>query len=387
MTSTSETKRSIKNYDIWRLVIKRNGLFPRTLHATIERQKRGDDIATAASPSSNTIWAAHRKEQEYRDSTKNEFQSIMLKVVYCLIDDDQLENYGYYDATRELQNLLQPGEPLVDIEVFIQRLLDTSDVCKKRLQATINYYTNSLNLPRYYIPSNVELPSDKRKRMLKEKNKTIVLRDDFIEPISAYIEKELRYANCHTNTSLMRAAIAFNIIKATGLRITNAYQISLLDLEQILIKGEHKVTNLKMKHSKTDFNYVTCKDKKALRVALEMYKKCPADILNKISCKSPTRFQDFNNLVNVVFGNTKDNDFKSTMIRNFVADTMLNKGLTLTRTSKLMNHKSVGATKHYINKYHPGASMLLDEWEENEEEEGGVEQFSDTEQHLIRNLI
>ncbi|AJK91766.1 vlf-1 [Spodoptera frugiperda granulovirus] len=362
---TSTNKRSIRNYDIWRVVIKRNALFPRTLDATIERQKRGDDAET----STHSIWAAHRKDQQYKESTKVEFQSILIKVVYCLIDDDQLENYGYYDATRELQNLLQPGQPLVDIEVFIQRVMDTSDVCKKRLQATINYYTNSMNLPRYYIPSNVELPSDKRKRLAKERNKTIVLRDDFIEPISEYIEKELRHANCHTNPSLMRAAIAFNIIKGTGLRITNAYQIPVADLEQILSKGEHKVCNLRLKHSKTDFSYVTCKDKRALRVALEMYKKCPADMLNKISSKSPTRFQDFNNLVSAVFGPDVDVEFRSTMIRNFVADTMLNRGLTLTKASKLMNHKSVSATKHYINKYHPGASLLEYEDDDDDEEE------------------
>lgn len=355
---------------MWRLVIKRNALFPRTLDATIERQKRGDDTIA-----SNSIWSAHRKDQQYRDSTKNEFQSIFMKVVYCLIDDDQLDNYGYYDATRELKNLLEPGQPLVDIEVFIQRVMDTSDICKKRLQSTINYYTNSLNLPRYYIPSNVELPSDKKKRLAKERNKSIVLRDDFIEPISSYIEKELLHANCHANTSIVRAAIAFNIIKGTGLRITNAYQISIHDLEEILQKGEHKVAHLKIKHSKTDFSYITCKDKKALRTALDMYKKCPPNVLNKISSKSPTRFQDFHNLINAVFGDSVDVNFKSTMIRNFVADTMLNKGLTLTKTSKLMNHKSVSATKHYINKFHPGATLLYDY----DEEENGDE----LEQHLI----
>lgn len=352
--TTLNKVRSIKNYDVWRLVIKRNPLFPRTLDATIEKQKRGDEAP------SSSIWTAHRKDQQYQESTKNEFQSLFLKVVYCLIEDDQLENYGYYDATRELQNLLQGGPPLVEIETFIQRLLDTSDVCKKRLQATINYYTNCLNLPRYCIPSNVELPSDKRKRLIREQNKTIVLQDDFIQPISEYIEKNLRHANCHTNTGLYRAAIAFNIIKGTGLRITNAYQISIDDLEQILLKGEHKVCNLQIKHSKTNFNYVTCKDRRALKIAVEMYKKCPADMLNKISCKSPTKFQDFNNLVNVVFGDTRNVVFKSTMIRNFMADTLLKRGLTLTKTSKMMNHKSVGATRHYINKYHPGASMVND---------------------------
>ncbi|AQQ80380.1 VLF-1 [Betabaculovirus altermyunipunctae] len=369
--------RSIKNYDVWRLVIKRNGLFPRTLDATIERQKRGNE--EPAQVSANNIWSAHRKDQQYSASTRNEFQSILIKVVYCLIDDDQLDNYGLYDATRELQNLLQPGEPIVDIEVFIQRVMDTSDVCKKRLQATINYYTNSLNLPRYYIPSNVELPSDRRKRLARERNKTIVLRDDFIEPISSYIEKELLDRNCHNNPSLMRAAIAFNVIKGTGLRITNAYQIRIEDLEQILLKGEHKVTDMQMKHSKTTFNYVTCKDKKALRTALAMYRKCPRDMLNKISSKSPTRFHDFNQLVNAVFGDSVDVSFKSTMIRNFVADTMLTRGLSLTKASKLMNHKTVGATKHYINKYHPGASLIASSGDEDADEDT----TADHEDHLV----
>ncbi|AKR17455.1 VLF-1 [Mocis latipes granulovirus] len=359
--------RSIKNYDIWRIVIKRNPLFPRALDATIEKQKRGDETPTSS------IWTAHRKDQQYRESTKNEFQSIFFKVVYCLIEDDQLHDYNNYDTTRELKNLLQGGPPLVDIEVFIQRLLDTSDVCKKRLQATINYYTNSLSLPRYCIPSNVELPSDKRKRLIREQNKTIILQDDFIMPIVEYIEKKLLFANCHNNLSLYRAAIAFNIIKGTGLRITNAYQISVDDLEQILKKGEHKVCNLQIKHSKTNYNYVSCKDKRALKTALEMYKKCSPDILNKISSKSPTKFQDFNNLVNAVFGDSKNVEFKSTMIRNFMADTMLKRGLTLSKTSKLMNHKSVNATKHYINKYHPGANVISDDYESDGE----------FEQHLI----
>ncbi|ABQ52040.1 vlf [Spodoptera litura granulovirus] len=363
--NTKTTIRSLRNYEVWRIVIKRNPLYPKTFEAAIERQKRGDEVQPVVNGKRN-IWLPHKKDQEYKESTITEFQSIFLKVVYCLIDDKDLENYAFYDVDKELNSLLQPTEPIVELEDFIERLLETSSISKKRLQATINFYTNCMKLPRYYIPSNVELPKDKKMKKIKEMNKTIVLRDDFIEPISNYIDSELRYANCYTNTSLTRAAIAFNIIKGTGLRITNAYQITLKDLEQIYEKGEHKVLGLKTKHSRVDFNYVTCKDKKALKTAIDMYKKCPVDLLNKISSKSPTKFVDFKNLLDAVFGDTRDNEYKSTMIRNYVADTMLAKGLTLSKTSKMMNHKSIKATRFYINKYHPGPTIYSDSSDDEE---------------------
>jgi hypothetical protein len=60
--------------------------------------------------------------------------------------------------------------------------------------------------------------------------------------------------------------------------------------------------------------------------------------------------------------------FKSTMIRNYVADTMLAQGMTLNKTSRLMNHKSIKATKHYLNKYHPGPLFIGGENDNAEEE-------------------
>lgn len=369
MENTLTSTRNINNYNIWRIVIKRNELFPRVWDLTMERQKREvDQIDTDVK---KRLWLAHKKDQEYKQTTKDEFQSLLLKIVYCLIEDKDLEHYGWYSVDRELQSLLK-AEPLMEVEDFIERLLVMGNVSKKRLQATINYYTRSMNLPDYRIPSNVELPKDKEKRLRLNRNKTIVLRDDFIEPISKYIDEEIQHKNHYNNQSLVRAAIAFNIIKGTGLRITNAYQIGLRDLEKVLEKSEHKVMNLTTKHGKVNFCYVTCKDKKALRSAIDLYRKVPENYLNKISSKSPTRFKDFKLLVDTVFGDSRDLTFKSNMIRNYVADTMLNQGLSLNKTSRLMNHKSVGATRHYINKYHPGPSMFQENEPENDDEERGL---------------
>jgi site-specific recombinase XerD len=361
-TRITKSTRNLNNYYIWRFVIKNSVLFPQVWDVTIERQKRGDDELLGG----KTLWLPHKKNQEYKQSTKDEFQSLLLKIVYCLIEEEDLENYGWYTVDRELTSLLK-AEPLMDVEEFITRLLDMGNVSKKRLQATINYYTRAMNLLDYRIPSGVELPKDKEKKRRLDHNKTIVLKDDFIDPISKYIDEEIRYKNYYSNQSLVRAAIAFNVIKGTGLRITNAYQIKLEDLEQVLSKGEHKVMGLLTKHGKVNFCFVTCKDKKALKNALELYRRVPADLLNKISSKSPTRFKDFRLLVDAVFGESRDANFKSNMIRNYVADTMLNKGLSLSKTSRLMNHKSVGATKHYVNKYHPGPAMV----NYDEEEDGG----------------
>lgn len=60
-------------------------------------------------------------------------------------------------------------------------------------------------------------------------------------------------------------------------------------------------------------------------------------------------------------GGTIQKLFTSNNIRNFVADTMLTRGLSMNKTSKLMNHASVSATRHYVNKFHAGPTMLNDE--------------------------
>lgn len=52
---------------------------------------------------------------------------------------------------------------LMDVEDFIERLLELGGINKKRMQATINYYTRAMKLPDYKIPAGVELPKDKEK--------------------------------------------------------------------------------------------------------------------------------------------------------------------------------------------------------------------------------
>ncbi|AAK70766.1 ORF106 VLF-1 [Cydia pomonella granulovirus] len=369
MTTPQTTKRSTENYKIWLWVIKNHGLFGKVLEVTVERQKRDPPIEVEGGKKSN-IWLPLRKEQEYKESTKQEFRSLLSKVVYCLIDEDDLENYGWYSLNREMESLLE-GKSLMDVEDFIERLINLGGINKKRMQATINYYTRSLNLPDYRIPAGVEMPRDKDKRRRVARNKTIDLKDDFIDPVRQYIESEIQFKNYYTNQALVRGAIAFNIIRGTGLRITNAYQIKYEDLVKVYEKGEYKVCNFVTKHAKVDFCYVKCIDRRALKLALDMYQKVPLDTLNKISAKSPTKFHDIKLLTDKVseWRNVAGRNFTSNMIRNFVADTMLNRGVSLNKTSKMMNHASVSATRHYVNKFHPGPSMYRDEEEEQEEDD------------------
>lgn len=332
-------------------------MFAKVMDITIERQKR--DPLESQTDINKSLWLPLQKNQEYKPSTKQEFKSLLLKIIYCLIEDKDLENYGWYDVDRELDSLYNV-KMLISVEEFIRRLLDIGGISKKRMQATINFYTRAMKLPDYKIPAGVELPKDKEKKKRLTNNKTIDLRDDFIIPMRMYIENEIIYKNYYTNQGLVRGAIAFNIIKGTGMRITNAYQIQLDDLKMVYEKGEHKVTNLITKHSKVNFCYVKCIDKKALKMALELYSKVPVDFLNKISSKSPTRFHDITLLVNSMSQWCKKTDckkFTSNMIRNFVADDMLTKGVSINKTSKMMNHASVSATRHYLNKFHPGPIM------------------------------
>ncbi|APO13975.1 VLF-1 [Plodia interpunctella granulovirus] len=367
MANKLNTTRTMENYNVWRLIIKAHPLFGKAVDVTIERQKRDPP---EEEDGKRKLWLPMKKEQEYKDSTKQEFQSLLLKIVYCLIEKEDLQNYGWYNVDRELESLLT-AKSLMDVEEFIGRLLELGGISKKRLQATINFYTRSMRLPDYKIPQYVEMPKDKDKRKKMDRNKTIDLKDDFIDPVQKYIEDEIQFRNYYHNQSLVRAAIAFNIIRGTGMRITNAYQIKLEDLEKVYEKGEHKVLNLITKHSKVNFCYVKCIDRRALRTALDMYRKVPADSLNRISPKSPTRFQDMRLLMAMV---SKDKNFTSNMIRNFVADSMLKKGMSLNKTSKLMNHASVSATKHYVNKFHPGPQFIDDD--EDDDSESGILQFS-----------
>ncbi|UOS85762.1 VLF-1 [Pieris rapae granulovirus] len=342
-------------------------MFAKVLDETIERQKRDLPIELAENGSvKKNIWLPLRKEQNYKESTKQEFRSLLLKIIYCLIETKDLHNYGWYSVDREMESLYL-ARSLMDVEDFIERLLELGGINKKRMQATINYYTRAMKLPDYKIPAGVELPKDKEKNKRLAKNKTIDLQDDFIDPVRKYIEQEIQFKNYYNNQSLVRGAIAFNIIQGTGMRITNAYQIKLEDLQKVYEKGEHKVLNLLTKHSKVNFCYVKCIDKRALKMALDMYQKIPVDTLNKISAKSPTRFHDMKLLLNQVYNG--NNKFTSNMIRNFVADTMLKKGVSFNKTSKMMNHASVSATRHYVNKFHPGPLMYNTDDENAEEEE------------------
>nr|ALN42032.1 vlf-1 [Cnaphalocrocis medinalis granulovirus] len=354
----------MENYNIWRLVINNHPLFVKVMTETTERQKRDPPPVSAESGKKN-IWLPLKKEQNYKDSTKQEFRSFLLKIIYCLIDDDNLNNYGWYNVNREMESLLH-AKQLIDTEDFIERLLELGGINKKRMQATINYYTRSMNLPNYKIPTNVELPKDKERRIRLNTNKTIDLKEDFILPVREYIEKEIQFKNYYTNPSLVRGAIVFNIIEGTGLRISNAYQIKVEDLQKVYDKGEHKVLHLTTKHSKVNFCYVKCINKRALKTALDLYQKVPCDILNKISTKSPTRHHDIKTLFSKVHHNKK---FTSNMIRNYVADCMLNKGISLNKTSRMMNHNSINATRHYVNKFHPGPSVIVDDEDDYDDDE------------------
>ncbi|AAP85728.1 vlf-1 [Adoxophyes orana granulovirus] len=350
--------RTTINYNIWRPIIVNHALFAKVFDETLEKQKRDPPIDLLNNPK-NKIWLPLQKDQTYKDSTRQEFKSLLCKIIYCLIEDHNLNDYGNYNLEREMDSLIK-GQELIEIEDFIERLLCLGGINKKRMQATINYYTRSVKAPPYKIPNNVELPNDKINRRKILKNKTIDLADDLIEPVRNYIEQEIQHKNYYTNQMLMRAAVAFNIIQGTGMRITNAYQIKYNDLKSVYEKGEHKVQGLLTKHSPVDFCYVKCIDKRALKMALDMYDKIPSDSLNKISSKSPTRFQDMKCLFEHVkqWQDIKPKNFTSNMIRNYVADSMLNKGISLNKTSKLMNHASVSATKHYVNKYHPGPALI-----------------------------
>nr|UYX49726.1 very late expression factor 1 [Darna trima granulovirus] len=343
-------------------------MFAKLLETTVERQKR-DLSLDINSGKRLSLWLPLKKEQEYKESTVQEFRSLLIKIIYCLIDDDNLENYSWYHLNREFESLYE-ARTLMDIEDFIERLLELGGINKKRMQATINYYTRSMNLPDYKIPSGVELPRDKDRKNRLAYNKTIDLKDDFIDPVKEYIEQDIQFRNYHTNPSLIRGAIAFNIIQGTGMRITNAYQIKFEDLEKVYENGEFKVLNLKTKHSKVNFCYVKCIDKRALKTALDMYRKIPLDSLNKISSKSPTRFHDIKLLFNKVYDGKKT--YTSNMIRNFVADTMLTRGVSMNKTSKMMNHNSISATKHYVNKFHPGPSMYREETSEEDEDDNNL---------------
>lgn len=362
-TTMPTSNRTTENYNIWRLVLNNHPKFANVLKETVEKQKR-DPIANIVEENKRNIWLPLKKDQNYKSSTVQEFQSLLLKIIYCLIEENNLNNYGWYKVDREMDSLYK-GQSLMDIEEFIDRLLRLGGINKKRLQATLNFYTRALNLPAYKIPANVELPKDRERRNRLMNNKKIDLQDDFIWPVRNYIENEIQHKNYFTNQSLVRGAIAFNIIQGTGLRITNAYQIKLKDLIEVYNRCEYKVNGLVIKHSKVDFCYVKCVDKRALKLAIEMYQKVPVDTLNKISSKSPTRFQDVKLLFDKVYGSDK-RQFTSNMIRNYVADSLLNRGVSFNKTSRLMNHSSLNATRFYVNKFHAGPSMYVNEYDDDD---------------------
>lgn len=333
--------------------IKSKPLYIPAFDATVERQKKPENLIVPGEK--KNLWQSLGKTKDYKESTKREFRTFFFIIVFCLIEDEDLDAYHYYTLDRELKSL-RDGTSLMEFETFLERLLVVAkNVEKKRLQAIINYYTNSINVPRYKIPSGVAMPKDQLKHQQLMINKKIDLHDEIIQPISKYITEHVMHMNPSQNIKLYRAAIAFNIIKATGLRISNAYTIKLADLRLLLNKKEIKVNGLSMKWNPAPFSYVKNVDNRALTVAVAMYEKAP-NALNKISMKSGTKFSDMDVLVDAV-NSSGDLNFTSNMIRKYVADRLVQKGVPLSKTSKLMNHKSVSATKHYVNKYHPGPTV------------------------------
>jgi integrase len=283
----------------------------------------------------------------FAPTTLKSYKSRLIKIIYCLIDDLHLESVDSYCLDREFDSI-ETQSPLIETEELCRRMLELRSVTKETLQLTVNFYTNAMNLPDYKIPRMVMLPRDKELNNIREKEKNLMLKK-VIDLILTFINDKIKIMSgdyIH-DRGLIRGAIVFCIMLGTGMRINEARQLSVEDLNVLIKRGKLHTDTVNLKRKRHRNNTLNTIKLKPLELAREIYIKNPTIL--QISKNTSTPFKDFRRLLDE--SGVEMERPRSNMIRHYLSSNLYNKGVPLQKVAKLMNHESASSTKHYLNKY------------------------------------
>jgi integrase len=369
--SSTATSRNEVSFNEWKYKIQSDERFENVFNLATDRQRCAPEEVK-----SNSLWSKYMFTKPFAPTTLKSYKSRLVKIIYCLVDEDQLKNVQTYSLDREFTSIIRQ-QPLMEPEELCRRMLELRSVTKETLQLTINFYTNAMNIREYKIPKLVLLPRDKELRNFKNNNRNVVLHNK-IHAVLECIERKIKHfsgTSSHDRGPL-RGAIVFCIMLGTGMRINEARHLTLHDLNTLIRKGRVRSSvGLKRKKSRAS-NALNCIKRKPLELAREMYVKNPK-ILN-ISKNTSTPFKDFKRLL--CEAGVKTGLSCSNMIRHYLMSKLYNNGMPLQKVARLMNHDTPASTRHYINKFDVGVDESDhdddddddDDYEENNDDhEGG----------------
>nr|AYU75258.1 very late expression factor 1 [Spodoptera littoralis nucleopolyhedrovirus] len=353
--------RNEHSFNYWKIKIQNHPKFEELFTVATERQR-----CTPEEVKNSKVWSKYLFSKPFAPTTLKSYKSRLIKLIYCLIDDVHLSDIDSHDLVQEFDSIFRQ-KPLIDNEELCRRMLELRSVTKETLQLTINFYTNAMGLTEYKIPKVVMLPRDKELKNIKNKEKNLILKE-IIDSVLRCIENKIKYLNSDYvhDRGLIRGAIVFCIMLGTGMRINEARQLTVDDVSKLIKRGEVK-SNIHLKRKDANFNFIKVIDKKSLQLAKEIYSKNPSIL--KISKNTSTPFKDFKRLLDEA-GVEVDKP-RSNMIRHYLTSNMYNDGMSLRKVSQMMNHNSVSSTKHYLNKFHIGPTMNVDDDDDDDDDDGG----------------
>jgi integrase len=343
--------RNEHSFNFWKTKIQDYPRFEEIFMMATDRQRCPPDEVK-----NNSLWSKYMFSKPFAPTTLKSYKSRFIKIIYCLIDDHDLNSFDSYDLRKEFDSIVNQ-RVIIDPEELCRRMLELRSVTKETLQLTINFYSNAMNLIEYKIPKQVMLPRDKELKHIKTKEKNVFLKE-IIDRVINCIEKKIKYLNgmyAH-DRGLLRGAIVFCIMLGTGMRINEARQLTVDDLNNLIKKGKiRSCINLKRKKSRV--NSLNTIKSKPLELARDIFAKHPTIL--QISKNTSTPFKDFKRLLDEA-GVEMDRP-RSNMIRHYLSSNLYNSGMPLQKVSKLMNHDSASSTKHYLNKYDVGVEESGDD--------------------------
>lgn len=344
----------IRNENIfndWKARIQSAQRFEHVFDLATDRQR-----CTPDEVKNDSLWSKYMFPKPFAATTLKSYKSRLIKIIFSLIEEPNLHNMSYlldreFDSIEFQQLLVSPKE-------LCKRMLELRSVTKETLQLTINFYTNAMNLTEYKIPSMVMLPRDKELKTIREKEKNFMLKTA-IDTILDFINSKIKLMNgdyVH-DRGLIRGAIVFCIMLGTGMRINEARQLSVDDLNVLIKKGKLRSDTIGLKRKRSRKNTLNNIKTKPLELAREIYARNPTVL--QISKNTSTPFKDFRRLLDEA--GVEMERPRSNMIRHYLSSNLYNSGVPLQKVARLMNHESPASTKPYLNKYNFDESSSSDD--------------------------
>lgn len=346
--------RNENSFNAWKIKIQNDPHFEVVFDLATDRQR-----CTPEEVKNHSLWSKYMFSKPFASTTLKSYKSRLIKIIYCIIDDRHLDNMSY-SLQKEFESI-ECQTPIIDTEELCKRMLELRSVTKETLQLTINFYTNTMNLPDYKIPRMVTLPRDKELKNIREKEKNLLLKK-VIDTILAFINDKIKLLNSDYvhDRGLIRGAIVFCIMLGTGMRINEARQLSVDDLNVLIKKGKLRTDTINLKRKRSRNNMINNIKMKPLELAREIYSRNPTIL--QISKNTSTPFKDFKRLLEE--SGVEMERPRSNMIRHYLSSNLYNSGVPLQKVAKLFNHESSSSTKHYLNKYNIGFEETSSEEDE-----------------------